>query len=200
MKKNEFIRELKYRLSGYPRDVVVNAVNYYTECIEDAVEDGRDEEEAVAALGSMDEIVRNTLRDVPLTKLVKERVSPKRKLTGFEVIILILGFPIWFPLLIAAWAIFFAFYVVIWSLVFTIAVTSIALIAAGIVAFIGSIGTIYTGAFGPAVFGMGSGLICFAVGLFMVLAVPGLAKGALAIGRGFLLGVKKLFIGNGGNN
>ena len=58
MKKLEFIKELRSRLKGYPKDVVDNAVNYYSECIDDAVEDGRNEEEAVRALGSMDEIVR----------------------------------------------------------------------------------------------------------------------------------------------
>jgi uncharacterized membrane protein len=39
MKKLEFIKELRSRLKGYPKDVVDNAVNYYSECIDDAVED-----------------------------------------------------------------------------------------------------------------------------------------------------------------
>ena len=90
MKKLEFIKELRSRLKGYPKDVVDNAVNYYSECIDDAVEDGRNEEEAVRALGSMDEIVRNTLKDVPLSKLVKNKVKPDHRLNAFEIIILII--------------------------------------------------------------------------------------------------------------
>ncbi len=34
MKKLEFIKELRSRLKGYPKDVVDNAVNYYSECID----------------------------------------------------------------------------------------------------------------------------------------------------------------------
>ena len=129
MKKLEFIKELRSRLKGYPKDVVDNAVNYYSECIDDAVEDGHSEEEAVRALGSMDEIVRNTLKDVPLSKLVKNKVKPDHRLNAFEIIILIIGFPLWFPLLMTACAIFFAFYVVLWSLFIAFAATAFGLVA-----------------------------------------------------------------------
>ena len=138
MKKLEFIKELRSRLKGYPKDVVDNAVNYYSECIDDAVEDGRNEEEAVRALGSMDEIVRNTLKDVPLSKLVKNKVKPDHRLNAFEIIILIIGFPLWFPLLMTACAIFFAFYVVLWSLFIAFAATAFGLVAGGLVALIAS--------------------------------------------------------------
>ena len=188
MRKNEFINELKSRLRGYPKDVVQNAVNYYSECIDDAVEDGRSESEAVRALGDMDEIVRNTLKDVPLTKLVKERVKTNHKLSGFEILILILGFPLWFPLLI------------VWSVILAFAITAIALLIGGLGVALTSAGAFMTGAVGAGVFTIGGGLACFGASLILLGFVPLLAKGGISIGKWFLLGVKRLFVRNGGND
>lgn len=198
MKKLEFIKELRSRLKGYPKDVVDNAVNYYSECIDDAVEDGRSEEEAVAALGNMDEIVRNTLKDVPLSKLVKNKCKPNHRLNAFEVIILIIGFPLWFPLLMAACSIFFAFYVVIWSLFIAFAATAFGLVAGGLVSLIAAFPAFGVG-IGYGVMTLGAALLCIGIGLLLVACLPLLVKGVVAIGKGFLLGVKALFIRKGEN-
>ncbi len=198
MKKLEFIKELRSRLKGYPKDVVDNAVNYYSECIDDAVEDGHNEEEAVRALGSMDEIVRNTLKDVPLSKLVKNKVKPDHRLNAFEIIILIIGFPLWFPLLMTACAIFFAFYVVLWSLFIAFAATAFGLVAGGLVALIASFPAFGAG-IGFGLMSLGAALLCIGIGMVLIACLPLLVKGVLAIGRGFLLGVKALFIRKGDN-
>ena len=200
MRKKEFIAELKSRLKGYPQDVINGAVGYYSECIDDAVEDGRSEEEAVRSLGDMDEIVRNTLKDVPLSKLVKERCAPKRQLSGIEIVLIVLGFPLWFPLLVTAWSLFFAFYVVIWSLIFAFAATAVALLASSVVACISGGAAFIAATPAIGVLAIGGAFVCLGAALLMFALLPALGKGGLALGRGFLLGVKKLFIRNGGND
>ena len=61
MTKREFTEELCRRLKNVPADEANAIVNFYVESIEDRIEEGMDEEAAVAALGSIDDIVRTTV-------------------------------------------------------------------------------------------------------------------------------------------
>ena len=56
MNKQEFLIELKQHLKGIAPEDISGSIEYYSEMIDDAVEDGMTEEEAVASLGDMDEI------------------------------------------------------------------------------------------------------------------------------------------------
>ena len=58
MNKQEFLIELKQHLKGIAPEDISGSIEYYSEMIDDAVEDGMTEEEAVASLGDMDEIER----------------------------------------------------------------------------------------------------------------------------------------------
>lgn len=56
MGKNEFLRELERKINKYPDHGEI--ISYYYELIQDKMDSGMDEDEAVASLGSLDEIVR----------------------------------------------------------------------------------------------------------------------------------------------
>ena len=198
MKKLEFIKELRSRLKGYPKDVVDNAVNYYSECIDDAVEDGRTEEGRSGPWAAWTKSSGTPLRMSHSSKLVKNKVKPDHRLNAFGIIILIIGFPLWFPLLMTACAIFFAFYVVLWSLFIAFAATAFGLVAGGLVALIASFPAFGAG-IGFGLMSLGAALLCIGIGMVLIACLPLLVKGVLAIGRGFLLGVKALFIRKGDN-
>lgn len=82
---------------------------FYSGLLDDQMEEGLSEEEAVAAAGPVEEIVRQTISDTPLTKIVKERIRPKRRLHAGELVLLVLGAPIRLPLGFAAIAVFLRF-------------------------------------------------------------------------------------------
>ena len=63
MNKKEFIDELCKKLRLAPADEAERTVNYYSEAIDDRIEDGMTEEEAVAAVGNIDDIVREVIGD-----------------------------------------------------------------------------------------------------------------------------------------
>ena len=86
MSKEEFLTELSKKLSGLPESDIRERVDFYREMIEDHVEDGISEDEAVAEIGNVDEIVAQIMSEVSLTRLVKERVRPKRKLKTWEIV------------------------------------------------------------------------------------------------------------------
>ena len=80
MYKNEFLTELRNRLQGLPQDDLDNRINFYEEMINDRMDEGKSEEEAVAEIGSVDEVVTQIASETPLLKLVKEKAKPKRAL------------------------------------------------------------------------------------------------------------------------
>ena len=117
MNKEEFLSELLGALSGIPQSDAEERVSFYSEMIDDRVEEGLTEEEAVAGLGSVENIISQIAADTPIVKLVKEKIKPKRRMRGWEIALIILGFPVWFPLLVAFCAIVFSLYVVVWALI-----------------------------------------------------------------------------------
>ncbi len=64
MTKREYIDELCRKIRSVPADEAQRLVNFVSEAIDDRMEDGMTEEEAVAAMGDMDELVREVLGDV----------------------------------------------------------------------------------------------------------------------------------------
>lgn len=116
MNKEEFILSLRNALSGLGEEEVQKSVDFYTEMIEDAVENGEDEQEFINRLGSVDEISRKIINETPLSKVVKEKVK-KRELTTSAIILIIVLSPIWFPLGVAVLSVIAAVYAALWSLV-----------------------------------------------------------------------------------
>ena len=61
MDKAQFLEELKRRLSGLPQSELEERLLFYSEMIDDRVEDGLTEEEAVAGIGSVDALVEQIM-------------------------------------------------------------------------------------------------------------------------------------------
>ena len=78
MRKNEFINEIRGALRGYPHDEVENSIEFYSEIIDDRMENGMSEEQAVASLGDLDRIIKNIKVDMPLKSVIRERVKENK--------------------------------------------------------------------------------------------------------------------------
>lgn len=194
MNKAEFLAALRERLSGLPEEDFNKSIDYYTEMIDDRVEDGMSEEEAVACLGSMDEIITQILSEVSLPKLVKEKVKPKRALAVWEIILIIISAPIWFPIVFSVVATILSAYLSIWMMVLSLYLLDLSIAISGI-AFIGlAIAELFKGAF--AVFGalLGFGLVALGVSILLFFAFNLITKGIIYISKKVLLGIKSLFI------
>ncbi len=191
MNKEQFLIELASALAGLPEDDIEKSLEYYSEMIDDRVEDGLSEEEAVADLGSIEEIRAQIIKDTPLAKIVKKRVKSKQSLSGLEITLLIVSFPIWFPLLTAAASVIFSVYVTLWSLIvvlFAVEACFVACAFAGIVVspLFFSIGNIPS-----ALFLLGCGLFLAGLSVLWVFVCKWGVRGILWLTRVF---IKSLFI------
>ncbi len=115
MTKNEFLAEVERCLVGLGRADIDRSLEYYREMIDDRMEDGESESEAVAAMGSPEETARQIMMDMPLPKIVKAKALGNRRLRAWEIALIALGSPVWLPLLLAAFVVFCAVYVIIWA-------------------------------------------------------------------------------------
>ena len=120
MTKQEFLTQLQNGLSGLPQSGVDERVSFYGEMIDDRVEEGMSEEEAVAGIGAVDDVISQTVAEMTPAKPIEPSVIPRRTLPPWQLILIILGFPLWFSLLAAAAAVILSLYVVIWALIISL--------------------------------------------------------------------------------
>lgn len=194
MNKPEFLEELEKRLSGLPLEDIEKSKEYYGEMIDDRVEDGLSEEEAVVALGDIESIVSEIFSTTPLSKLVREKVKPSRKLKAWEIVLIVLGSPIWFSLALAAIAIVFAFYIVLWSLIIALYAVDLAFIASGPFAMACSVLCMTVGDFGKGFFGLGCGLLVLGLGFVLIPAAVKATQGMAVLSKKIWNKIKALFI------
>jgi uncharacterized membrane protein len=71
MNKQEFLKCLREGLAGLPQEDVERAIDFYEEMIDDRMEDGLTEEEAVASLGSLEEVIAKMAAEMPPLKKKK---------------------------------------------------------------------------------------------------------------------------------
>ena len=198
MNKTEFLYAIRARISQLPPQDIQKSLDFYAEIIDDRMEDGMTEEEAVAAMGPLDEITEQILLDTPLPHLVKAKLRPSRTLRTWEIILLILGSPVWFPLLLAGvitmFALILSLYAVLWSLVLslyavelTFAVTAFAMLPFAVL-------MICQGHLLYGIFSVGVMLIMGGLTIACFVACRYSTRGALWLGKQIILGIKSIII------
>lgn len=118
-----FLTELKSRLSHLPDHEVDKILGYYSESIQDKLEDGIEEDKIIADFGNINEIVLDIKDEISLGTLVKDKVKSKTKFNMTEkekiltIIIIILTSPIWLGIGISIGALLFALIITIYAIV-----------------------------------------------------------------------------------
>ena len=195
MDKNEFLNQLRRRLAGLPQPEIEERISFYNEMIDDRIEDGLTEEEAVAEIGPVEDVARQIIAEIPLTAIVRENVRPKHSLRAWEIVLLVLGSPIWLSLLIALFAVVFSLYVALWSVVISIWAVTLALVA-GVFACLVEV-FVYQRAGNPggAIFAGGAALACAGLAILMFFASLEATKGIARLTKKMILGIKSWFVG-----
>lgn len=194
MSKQEFLAQLRKELSGLPQDDVEERLVFYSEMIEDRMEDGLSEEEAVAAVGTVDEIVAQVVSEIPLTKIAKERIRPKRRLSVVEIILLVLGSPIWLSIGVAAFAVILSLYVSLWAVIISLWAVFVSLAASSVG---GVLLCVFFAAGGNGASGiamLAAGIICAGLSIFLFYGCKAVTKGISILTKKMAIGIKNCFI------
>ena len=134
MSKADFLRLLERALMQLSEEERQKNLEYYSELLDDIMEEGMTEAEATAKLGSPNQIAQSILQEMPLGKLVSTRMKPKSGWTPLAIVLAVVGSPVWVPLLLATVAIVLAVFVSIWALGFAAVAVVIALAVAVVAA------------------------------------------------------------------
>lgn len=171
MTKREFLTALRKCLSELPGEEIEQQLHYYSEMIDDRMEEGLSEEEAVGKIGDLEEII---------DQLPKPPEKKRRLKTG-EIILLALGLPLWLPLLIAAVAVVFSLYISWWAVLVSLWATFASLVACGFAGMIAGIGFIVEGFTASGLFVIGAALFCAGLALFLFFGCKHLSGGTVKL-------------------
>lgn len=190
MTKLQFLLHLHKKLSGLPQKDIEERLNFYSEMIEDRMEEGLSEKDAVAAIGSVDEIAAQILADFSLPK-----AKTNRQRRVWHTVLLVLGSPLWFSLLIAAFSVVLSLYVSVWAVIvsFWSIFGSVAACAfAGILS-----GVVFTCCVSvPVGIAMvGIGIVCTGLSILLFLSCKAVTSGTALLTKKFTRWIKNRFVG-----
>lgn len=180
MTKSAFLAQLRTSLASLPQSEIEERLTFYSEMIDDRMEEGLSEEEAVAAVESAEEISAPAADEIPSVK-----ISPKNRRAGrrkaWVILLLVLGSPIWLALLISVLAVILTLYISLWAVLISlwsafvsIAGTALAGAAAGIILAVSeSIPA------GLALFS--AALVCAGLAIFAFFACRAASKGTILL-------------------
>lgn len=194
MNKQEFLEKIRNQLAGLSEDDIKKSIDYYTEMIEDRMEEGLTEEEAVKAMGKPEEVASQILMDTPFSKLVKVKVKPKKSLSILSIILIVLGSPVWLPLVAAFFIIILSVYIVLWSFVLVFYSVVLSLAAGGVSGLLASVMIMFNVDILCGVFTLGVAIVCAGLSVLLFFGSNQVVKGILFLSKKIALSIKSYFI------
>lgn len=194
MNKQEFINELKCDLSGLSDADLNERLNFYSEMIDDRIDEGLSEEEAVSQIGSVNDIISQIASEMSLTKLVKEKIRTKRVLKVWEIILIILGSPVWVPILISLFAVIISVYISVWSVIISLWAAFASVAISGLAAVVCGFGFMFgvNSVMGAVLVAVG--LVCMGVSVFLFYGCKYATYGVIFLTKKVVLGLKNNLI------
>ncbi len=194
MSKQEFLAQLRKGLSGLPQEDIEESLAFYSEMIDDQMEEGLAEEEAVSAVGTVDEIVTQVVAETPFAKIAKERIKSKRRLSAGEIVLLTLGSPIWLSLGISAFAVILSLYISLWAVIVSLWAVFVSLAAGSIGGVLSCIIFAIDGNVASGISMLAAGIVCTGLSIFSFYGCKAATKGILILTKKMAIGIKNCFM------
>ena len=204
MNKQEFIDELRAKLSKIPNIDIEEHLRFYEEMINDRMEDGLSEEEAIGGIGSIDEICSQASQDAPKSHLNLNKARQKAELKRKRKIIILSSTAIiWGPILIALGATAFAIAVSLLAVAISLFATLWALVASAWAIFgafalsaptsvLLALLNIFNGNILPGIAIIGGGMVVAGLAIFAFFGSLYATKGSTVLTKNIVDGIKKL--------
>lgn len=189
MTKTVFLEKVRSGISSLSENDIKRWIDYYSEMIDDRIEDGISEEDAVAAMGSVDDVISHILRDENAEPTNINNAEPNKKDKNlfdtikdfinrhvtdenriWVILVVVLAVPIWVPVLTSLFGAIVSVVVSLFSVVVGIYAGAVALVAAFVGCVVKGIAVLSVGALlGSAMMYFGIGFICLGIGILMFL-------------------------------
>ena len=184
MDKQTFMQELEHRLRHLPEEDKNDALEYYSEYIDDMhLEPYSD---VCVHLGTPKEVARQIIAQTTERKVEEQQESRTTKGFGGVLKLAMLGIfaaPLALPFAIVIFILFLTLIITLGSLLFAFGVSGIAVIASGIGLIVMSFMTFD---FAQKCVILGSGFVCAGVGIFLLILTRLLCRVLVAVVRGII--------------
>jgi uncharacterized membrane protein len=196
MNKQDFVEELRRLLSDLPWEDAKRSIEFYSEMIDDLVEEGKTEEEAVASVGTPAEVAAAVRAEFPADGTLPKEEAPKkkRKIAPWVWVLLILGSPVWGSLLIALVSALLCFCVGVLAMALCLWSAFLAPGAAAILLIAGAAVAAFGGNLPAGGMMLGAGLFCAGISILFWFFCLWVTKVLFRWGKKgveFLVGLKK---------
>lgn len=188
MSKVEFLKELEKGLWQLDKEERKERIKFYAEMIEDLIEEGNSEEQAIEKIGDTKKIILQIL----------EESENKKPRTAWKNTLLIAGSPIWFVFLASAFVVVISLYASFFAVVVSSWAVFGSLVGAGVGGLIMFVATSSTLLQSLAL----AGACIFAVGLSIVVffGAKWLTKQLIFVGSKTVEVIKNAFVKGGNKN
>ena len=189
MRKSEFLYELRRALSGLPQSDVEERISFYSEMIDDRMEEGLSEEEVVAGIGSPHDVAEQIKADfVPTDKEAnKEKQKHKWHWGPIEILLVILAAPFILSVGSGILGTATSVYASVWATVISLWACVIALWGVALGGVIYGFGMILTGSLIPGLAAIALAIFSAGFSIFMFFA-------AHLAGKWTVILTKKFFV------
>lgn len=206
MNRQQFIDAVTGRLAYLPLAETEKFIDFYIEAIDDRIEDGMSEEEAVAAMGSIDSVVHAIESEIPLSTIVKQRVKSSRERSerdgghsAWWIVLAVLGSPVWLTLACVLLALVVTVFAVAPALVVTAFAVLVVFAVTAVLMLVYSVSRLLTAGLSAALMCLGLALLLAGAGAALLSPCVMLARLMVKLPLRFWRWIKGLFIDRGRN-
>ncbi len=194
MNRFDFLYELRQGLRDFSEEDIMEHIVFYREMIEDRMEDGISEKDALAEIGTPQEVVAQIIAETPLPTLIKTKLKKERILNTWQIVLIVLGSPIWLSLLIAVLSVIFSVIVTVFVVIISLYAVAVTLAACGIAGVFATIPMLIINNGLSAFASLGLGLFCAGGATLMFIGCNGIAKAIAGLVKKLILWIKSRFV------
>lgn len=215
MSKEEFLKKLHDGLYGLPADDIMERVTFYSEMIDDKIEEGCSEFDAVSSVGLVNDIINQILADVSFensenyknknTKnkgtyndgvynnnfnLNEEKATQKEPLNAWKIAFLIITSPIWLILVLSVIIVVLSLYFALWSIIVSLWAVFASLIMCSLAGIIACVVLIATSDVASAIAMFSAFLIFTGLSIFLFLGCKAVTFAILRLTKKTISSIK----------
>ena len=195
--KQDFLVRLEEELSDLPKEETQRQLTRYTAKIDQKMETGLTEREAVAEMESIAKITSRVHAENPNFRYSGKTEGPDSSLPAWEIVLFALGAPIWITLLIVGFALLFSVYVVIWVAVISLWTTMVSFMAGAVGSVVLSIWAFFQGNGLQGIVMLCAGSVLAGLSILLFFGCRAATKGAVILTKNIAVWIKSLFMRRG---
>lgn len=186
MVRKKFDKKLRKSLKGLSRQERQEVIDYYNEMIDDSIESGKTEEQAIEELGSPEDLSKKILSEnYPVEPISADKGGGKKKKSGLKplwILLIIIGSPLWLGLAIGAAGLIVGLLAGVLGLVVGLFAACAGLVVGGVGATVYGVIMLFI-EFGYGLACAGGGICSFAFGALAAIGLFKLCKYLLGLRR-----------------